>query len=280
MKSRSLFVLMLCIASLSACQDADEVAETTDEATMETEKSEEPETHKVHWGYEGDEGPEHWASLSPDFSMCADGTKQSPIDLTDAEVVEGVVLRRMYGTAMLSLDQRASTMDLIDNGHTIQISSDAPVALDIAGNHYELVQYHFHSPSEHTIDGEHAPLEMHAVHESAEGELAVIGVLIDEGEYNPVADPVIARLPNDESDVRHIEDLDLDPDEFLPPPMHYFRYRGSLTTPPCSEGVEWIVSAERRQMSAEQIEAFTSRLDDNNRPVQALGERELLELSK
>jgi len=240
-----------------------------------------PEAHaEPHWGYGGEEGPDHWANLSPEFALCREGAEQSPIDLSGATAVEGAALERTLAETALTLEQRAKVMDLVDNGHTIQITNDVPMALDLDGVHYELVQLHFHAPSEHTIDGEHAPLEVHLVHKSAAGELAVIGVLVSEGEHDPIWDPVISALPSGPGDDRHIEDLDLEPDEFRPLLERYFRYRGSLTTPPCSEGVEWIVMAEQRQISPEQMAAMVSHLHHNNRPVQPLGERELLLVSR
>jgi len=234
-----------------------------------------PSDHEVHWGYVGAEGPEHWAGLRPEFAQCGSGLEQSPIDLTGAVSIEDAGLERRFGTEVLTFEQRARVMDLVDNGHTIQITNDVPMALDMDGVHYELVQFHFHSPSEHTVDGEHAPLEVHFVHKSAEGELAVTGILVEEGEHDVLWEPVIAALPDGPGDDRHLEDVDLDMSELLPLPQRYFRYRGSLTTPPCSEGVEWIVMAEKRQISPEQMAAMVSRLHDNNRPIQPLGDRQI-----
>ena len=184
------------------------------------------------------------------------------------------IVRRL-DTPVLSVDQRARVLDQIANGHTIQVSIDAAVSLDVAGKHYELVRYHFHAPSEHTIDGEHSPLEVHFVHKSEAGDLAVVGVLVAEGDYAAVFEPVIAALPSGPGDERHLEDLDLDMTELEPLPHRYYRYEGSLTTPPCSEGVLWIVSAVRRQIGPDQLAKLVSVLHDNNRPVQPLGDREL-----
>ncbi len=231
------------------------------------------ESHEVHWGYVGDEGPGHWANLSPEFAPCSEGVEQSPVDLTGAVPIEDAGIERRLGTEVLSFGQRARVMDLVDNGHTIQITNDAPVTLDLGGVHFELVQFHFHSPSEHTIGSQHAPLEVHMVHKSEAGDLAVIGVLVEEGEHDSIWDPIIGALPNSPGDDRHLEDLDLDMSELRPLPERYYRYRGSLTTPPCSEGVEWIVMAEKRQISPAQMAAMVSRLHDNNRPVQPLGNR-------
>lgn len=234
---------------------------------------------EVHWGYAGETGPEHWADLSPEFAPCREGVEQSPIDLTGAVPTTETGIERRVGEAVLTLEQRARVMDLVDNGHTIQITNDVPMALDMDGAHYELVQFHFHAPSEHTIKGEHAPLEVHLVHKSAEGGFAAIGVLIEEGEHDVLWDPIIGSLPDGPGDDRRLEDLDLDMNELRPLPKRYYRYQGSLTTPPCSEGVQWIVMAEKRQISAEQMSAMVLRLHDNNRPIQPLGDRQLLLVS-
>jgi carbonic anhydrase len=153
------------------------------------------------------------------------------------------------------------------------------LGLDTNGVHFELVQFHFHAPSEHTIDGEFAPLEVHFVHKSASGQLAVLGVLVEEGEYDPLWEPIIENLPAGPDDPRRLENLSFDMSQLRPLPRRYFRYIGSLTTPPCSEGVEWAVVAEKQQISPEQMAAVVSNLHANNRPVQPLGERELLLVS-
>ena len=229
--------------------------------------------HEVHWSYEGDEAPEHWADLSPDFALCRDGTEQSPIDLTDALPIEDTSLERRPGKKVLDVDQRAHVMDLVDNGHTIQITNDALMTIEFGGIDYELIQYHFHAPSEHTIDGEHSPLEVHFVHQSASGVLAVVGALVEEGEHNVIFESVISALPDGPDDPRHLEGLDLDVNELRPMPQHYYRYDGSLTTPPCSEEVKWLIAADRYQISAPQMAGILSHLHHNNRPVQRLGDR-------
>jgi carbonic anhydrase len=241
--------------------------------TPEEPTTAETETHEVHWGYEGDEGPERWADLSPEFAACRSGTEQSPIDLSGAAAIDAQELERRVGETVLSATQHATVMDIIDNGHTIQITADTPMSIAVEGIPYELVQYHFHSPSEHTINGEHAPLEVHFVHKSAAGELAVLSVLVEEGAYDVMWEPLFSQLPDGPGDSRHIRDLDLDIDEIGPLPKRFFRYTGSLTTPPCSEGVRWVVMAEKRQISADQMATIVAHLHNNNRPVQPLGDR-------
>jgi carbonic anhydrase len=234
-----------------------------------------PDHHEVHWGYEGDGAPEHWAGLSPDFATCDSGVEQSPIDLVNAVPIEDSGIARRLGETVLTVQQRARVMDLVDNGHTVQITNDAPISMELGDTVYELAQFHFHAPSEHTIDGQHAPLEVHFVHKSAAGELAVVGILVEEGEHDTMWDAVIGAFPDKAGGKRHVENLDLDMNDFRPLPQHYYRYEGSLTTPPCSEGVQWIVMAELRQISSKQMATIVSLLHDNNRPVQLIGKRQV-----
>jgi len=263
---------VLCLAIFVACGGA------PDPDAGVVEESAERTSQEIHWGYEGKNGPAYWAELSLDFARCGEGTEQSPIDLAGADMVEGAPLESARGEGLLTVAQRARVMDLVDNGHTIQVTSDAFVALDLDGEHYELVQYHFHAPSEHTVDGEHAPLEVHFVLKSPAGNMAVAAWLVDVGDRDPVWDHLVAALPSGPDDSRHLE-VDLELRELPPTSDLYYRYRGSLTTPPCSEDVEWIVAAYRHRISPEQMAAITSRLHQNNRPVQPVGERELLLIS-
>jgi carbonic anhydrase len=269
MDNSALLVAAAIVASIVACQPV--VEEEPDPVAEEAE---------VHWRYEGEEGPEYWADLSPEFAACGQGVEQSPIDLSRSIPAGTVPLERRLATPALTVEQRARVMDLIDNGHTIQVTNDVPMALDLGDEHFELLQFHFHAPSEHTFEGRHAPLEVHFVHKSAAGQLAVLGVMIEEGEHMPLLDVVLDALPEHPGDSRHLEDLDLDMTQLRPLPDEYFVYEGSLTTPPCSEDVLWIVMGEMREISPEQMAELTSHLHDNYRPVQPLGDRQLSLVSR
>ena len=227
----------------------------------------------VHWGYGEDDGPMHWAALSPDYATCASGREQSPIDLVAATTGEQAGMSRNYKAASLRIIRHEHIVDVIDNGHTIQVNYDEGSTLQIGEASYELKQYHFHSPSEHTIEGQHLPMEMHLVHQSTEGELAVLGVLIEEGDHNPAFEPVWANLPDEVGEEVHHQHVAVNVDDLLPADHKTVRYQGSLTTPPCSEGVSWFVAAESIELSADQIAAFTSIFQGNNRPVQPLNDR-------
>jgi carbonic anhydrase len=228
----------------------------------------------THWGYEADNGPEAWGSMDAEWARCNEGLEQSPIDLANATDIElpEVEMHTPSDQEVEVLNQEG-VIDALDNGHTIQINTQGAGRMTIGDKTYSLVQFHFHAPSEHTVAGEHFPMEMHFVHQADDGALAVVGVLIEEGAENPSIAPLWAQLseaPGTETTVQI-------PPEFA---EHVFSgdatgvyyYGGSLTTPPCSEGVSWYVRRTPTQVSKEQIAAFTAIYDHNNRPVQALNE--------
>ena len=230
----------------------------------------------MYWGYGGGDGPALWAELSPDFVECGSGRAQSPVALGVSQPVEtSRALARHFGPGTLEIDERTHVLDLMDNGHTIQITADGHSSITLDGIRFELVQVHFHAPSEHRIDGRSFPLETHLVHRSGDGELAVVGVLAVAGDANPVYETVVAGLPRAVGDDRHLEDVDTAEDELLPDSDRYHRYDGSLTTPPCSEGVRWVVIADPVELSREQLDAFAAVLHDNNRPLQPLNGRRI-----
>jgi carbonic anhydrase len=176
----------------------------------------------------------------------------------------------------LKIAHHAHVADGINNGHTIQINLPGGDTLTIGSDTYALAQYHFHNPSEHTVSGRHSPMEMHLVHKSAAGALAVVGVLIDEGAHNSAFDPIWANLPNAKGIETHYPSTTVDVDALLPVIRTTYRYDGSLTTPPCSEGVKWILMTTPIHLSKAQITAFTQLIPDNNRPTQPLNGRRVV----
>ncbi len=222
------------------------------------------------WHYDGAEGPEAWAHLDSAWSACGVGKAQSPIDLSSRNAVPLPTLRTAFGPAELRIVHQEHVADAINNGHTIQVNYTDGDTLFIGDKTFLLLQYHFHAPSEHTLDGRHFPMEMHLVHRSNDGALAVVGVFITEGKHNAAFDPIWEHLPDHRGVERHHPSVRVDVNEFLPVSHRSYRYEGSLTTPPCSEGVHWIVLAEPIELSAVQIGDFASLLGHNNRPVQPL----------
>jgi len=228
----------------------------------------------VHWDY-GEHGPATWGSLAPEFVACAEGRSQSPIDITKAEISREPAIRASYKPASLRIVHNIHTADVVNTGHSIQVNFPQGDSLTIGIETYSLVQFHFHGPSEHTIDGRQYPMEMHLVHMTADRKLAVIAVLIREGRSNRAFEPIWAHLPNQRGVETHLEHVTVDVERLMPRNRTAYRYEGSLTTPPCSEGVKWIVIREPVQMSAAQIRAFRNVLWRNNRPVQPIYDRKV-----
>jgi carbonic anhydrase len=223
-----------------------------------------------HWSYEGEDGPEHWGEIADLYRMCAEGKNQSPIDLT-VDVHAGL--------PELVFDYHSSNLREINNGHTIQQNVDPGSYLTITGRdvRYELKQFHFHSPSEHKIDGRSYAMELHFVHISDAGALAVVGVMIDEGDEHPVLNQLWTWMPENAGETSE-QPIGIEETNLLPPTREYFAYSGSLTTPPCSEGVAWIVLKNPIEASAEQIARFKERMGPaTNRPVQSRNARLILD---
>jgi len=215
---------------------------------------------ETQWTHEGKSGPDHWGELSTSFSACKWGTQQSPINLVKSVVQE---------LPAVSFHYQPSEIRILNNGHTIQINYDAGSYLETNGKRYDLLQFHFHSPSEHTIDGQLFPAELHLVHKSVDGQLAVVGVILQEGEDNKALEIVWKHLPAKEAPEKSVGEQ-VNALDFLPDDQTTFRYIGSLTMPPCTEGVGWFVMATPVYISAQQLAAFRAIFNSNNRPVQAL----------
>jgi carbonic anhydrase len=223
-----------------------------------------PDSHPaVHWSYEGAEGPDAWGHLAPEFATCAAGTTQSPIDLTATSTTAPTVAFHYHPSSGTSTN----------NGHTVQVDLTDAGSIELAGTSYRFAQLHFHHPAEHTVDGRAFPLEAHLVHKSAEGRLAVLGILFEEGAAGDRLAPLLGHLPS--AHVAQPLAAPFDPATLLPADRALFHYRGSLTTPPCTEGVEWIVLATPATASAGQIAAFAALYEHNARPLQPRNGRSL-----
>jgi carbonic anhydrase len=270
---RAIAPLLVGLSALAACVPAEQTGEALPPPSGEATSAAPTSARPVHWSYEGLEGPTAWGALSPVYALCKDGVGQSPIALKSAEGGAGATWSFDYGRTGLTMAHHEHVQELVDNGHTIQVTVDEGSTLTLNGTSYSLKQFHFHTPSEHTLDGRNLPMEMHLVHQDSAGAFAVVGILFEEGKPNPNIAKLVANLPAAKGDTVSVANEQLDLEVQLPDTEKAFHYVGSLTTPPCSEQVQWLVLQERIPISAEQVAAFASRIGPNNRPVQAINER-------
>jgi len=223
-------------------------------------KAAKPEARKdIHWAYAGEGAPEHWAELKPEFKLCAVGTRQSPIDIRDGFRVD---------LEKIQFDYRPSGFAVLDNGHTIQVNIAAGNSLQVMGRRFELQQFHFHRPSEERINGRQFEMVAHLVHKDAEGRLAVVAVLIERGGDHPLVQTIWNNLPLEKMEALSAPGA-IDAGQLLPADKAYYTYMGSLTTPPCTEGVLWMVMRQPVQLSVQQIGIFARLYPMNARPLQA-----------
>lgn len=225
-------------------------------------------TATVHWTYEGEEGPENWGELSGSFASCASGQEQSPIDVAQPAGQDLANPTFSYQTSPIKIEH---------NGHTVQLHYAKGSFMEINGERYELKQFHYHAPSEHSLNNELFPAEFHLVHQNTAGQYAVVGILLREGAENPAYQPFIAHLPAEKSAATTV-DGQINALELLPTTHTTFRYPGSLTTPPCTEGVSWFLMTTPIELSLDQLTALESLFEEgNNRPVQPIFNRAVSE---
>jgi len=223
---------------------------------------------KAHWGYSGHEGPEHWGDLAPEYSTCSSGKNQSPINLT--KMIEGDL-------PALKVDYKVGGNEVVNNGHTIQLNYAAGSMISVGNHTFELKQFHFHSPSENTIEGHSYPMEAHFVHADKAGNLAVIAVMFKPGKHNAELEKAWEHMPHEAESKNELNNM-VDANVLLPHDHAYYRFNGSLTTPPCSEGVNWYVMKYFDTASQEQINKFTHTMHHaNNRPVQPVNARMVIQ---
>ncbi|MDY6899525.1 MAG: carbonic anhydrase [Cyanobacteriota bacterium] len=226
------------------------------------------EKSKTAWGYIGSKGPENWGSLSDEFNICQAGNNQSPVNLESAVDAD---------LTPLKIDYKDSPLRIINNGHTIQVNYQPGSFLTLDDERYELLQFHFHHPSEHKVEGEALPMELHLVHKGEKGNLAVIGVFLKEGQSNSTLQKIWQQMPTRQGSEKTISKVDINASNLLPEDKDYYRYFGSLTTPPCSETVNWIVLKEPVEISNPQVKKFAQVFPLNARPIQLVKRRFLLE---
>ncbi len=218
----------------------------------------------VHWTYEGEEGPAHWGDLAPAFALCKTGQQQTPIDVP--------ATARAQPAGGLTLAYQPSAINLVNNGHTIQVDYDAGSTLAVAGSTYDLAQFHFHAPSEHKLNGKVYAMEAHFVHKAADGKLAVLGVLMAEGDENTFLAPWWGGIPAEKGSATGTGTVNAS--TALPADRTYVTYPGSLTTPPCSEGITWVLLTTPASVSRAQVETFKHIVGEvTARPVQPVNGR-------
>jgi len=221
-----------------------------------------------HWAYTGHSGPAEWGALSPEFATCKLGKHQSPIDIRAAKAADLPAITFHYQPAPLAV---------IDNGHTIQVNYAPGSWIDVGGARYDLVQFHFHKPSEEKVDGKSHAMVAHLVHKSADGKLAVVAVLLDGGGANATIDTIWKNLPKEKEKQVEVPNTTVDASGLLPKDHGYYTFEGSLTTPPCSEDVRWLVLKAPLRIADAEIADFGKIYPMNARPTQPTNGRSIEE---
>ncbi|MCI5140432.1 MAG: carbonic anhydrase [Candidatus Electrothrix sp. ATG1] len=220
------------------------------------------------WGYTGEGAPEHWGALDPAYALCGEGANQSPINLTNFVEAE---------LEPISLNYTGLVTEVLHNGHAIQANYTAGSTMKAAGKTFVLKQFHFHTPSENVINGESFPMEAHFVHADNDGNLAVIAVMYTLGEENAELKKIWQQMPA-EADKKAGMASQVRADHLMPEDKEYYRFNGPLTTPPCTEGVLWLVMKNPVSVSEAQVKQLAEALKHpNNRPVQPINARSVLQ---
>jgi len=217
----------------------------------------------IHWGYDSVTAPEFWGKLDPAYAACSIGKSQLPLDIADVTP---------QPLSAIGFHYQPTRLRVINNGHTIQVNYDPGSYIDVAGARYDLLQFHCHTPSEHTFGGKFADLELHLVHKNQEGQFAVVGVVFYAGVENAALQPIWDVMSPVEGPEQQTPSM-YNAIDLLPVVRTTYRYNGSLTTPPCSEDVFWAVMTTPLIMSRAQVNAFEAIFAHNNRPVQPLNGR-------
>lgn len=221
----------------------------------------------AQWGYSGEKGPEHWAELSPEYALCGSGKNQTPINIRN-------VVKAKLDPIIFSYTTNVN--DVLNNGHTVQANMAPGSSITVDGIKFMLKQFHFHTPSENLLNGKHFAMEMHLVHADKDGNLAVVAVMFKEGKNSETLAHLLKHMPHKVNEHGAPEGK-VNPASLLPKSHYYYRFTGSLTTPPCSEGVRWFVMKEALYAGKEQMKEFTKAVKGKvARPMQPLGARLIL----
>ena len=220
------------------------------------------------WSYKGENGPTSWGKLDSAYGACSVGHTQSPIDITGAKKSD---------LPELTFDYSGAPLNIIDNGHTIQVNYPPGSTLTVGEKTYTLKQFHFHHPSEEQVDGRPHDMVVHLVHADAEGHLAVVAVFLNKGNANPLLESLWANIPAEKEKAIDVSGVTVNAKDLLPADHGYYTFAGSLTTPPCSEGVTWFVMKAPMTLSDTQLATFARMYPLNARPVQPTNGRQILE---
>ncbi len=271
-----LLIAFFLLTSIISCKNSNKTETENSKKTKVSKEVKHINSKKdckdVHWGYIDDEhGPENWKNLCDDYSACG-GKAQSPIDIKTNIVVTEKKLK------LPIIDFHTTKVNIVNNGHTIQFNVDKGNKVNLNGKDYQLLQFHYHSLSEHTVDGNHFPIEVHFVTKHADNDYAVLGVFFKEGSKNSLFARYLDKFPVKKGNFSNDDSIDLS--LLLPKDKGYYHYNGSLTTPPCSEVVNWYILKEPVSASKEQIDKFSKILHNNYRPVQQINKRKIYTNSK
>jgi carbonic anhydrase len=277
MTMRKIFPLLISLITFFGCSDTSKMSEFQKSAEVDSvEKDKSQSARPADWGYQIDDGPSNWSGLSSKYMLCGEGKHQSPIDIINLGQGKGASFHVNYQTTEVRISHNANMDDVIDNGHTIQLDIDDGSFFNLKGEKYHLKQFHFHTPSEHTINGKHYPMEVHFVHQAEDGRLAVIAVFVEEGDKaNENIQVVVENLPKVKGEKIHLQTLKIPLKIVIPETQEVYHYSGSLTTPPCSEDVEWLVFKTPISTLKKHIKTINEKINKNNRPTQNLNDREI-----
>jgi carbonic anhydrase len=242
-----------------------------------------------HWSYKGDTGPAHWGSLSENYALCASGKKQSPVDITENVKADLPPLQFDYGMTKMGLVRNdhnlyavhPAALAYLRDPQSVDFATVKLDSLSIDGETYELLQFHPHTPSEEAINGKRADMVIHLVHQNAQDKLAVVAVLFKQGKANPSVAKMweglsLTSREDKPHEIKARKEVQIDVSQLLPEEKNYYTLEGSLTTPPCTEGVKWIVLKQTVSISAQQLAQYEEIYSHNARPLQPLNGRQVL----
>lgn len=238
--------------------------------TVKKSEAKAPSKSQATWSYVGEDGPKYWESLSEKYRQCGVGRNQSPVDLRDDHATA------TGGLAELEIRYRDVPLKIINTGHAIQVNYPLGSYIKLSNKRYEFLHYEFHTPSEHKKEGFNYPMEIQLIHSDGDGNKVNIGIIVQEGEYNEALQMLLDNLPRKVNKQQIRRGVGLNPVMFFPGDTKFYKYSGSMTKPPCTEGVYWMIFKQPIEASAEQVQQLNEVMGDNNRPIQSINARNIL----